>query len=467
VTIGASLTWTLARSLALLVVFGWLIPPLATWVRGRPHRWGYLLAPFVFPELLVGYAYAPWVMGHPWLSELACSLLLGLRTLPAAVVAWELSPPGSVSASACYCRQLSLRTWADRWDCWRLRWEGPARRWIPAGGLFLLVTFQEFELAALLRTVSWTDWLFVRQATGMELAAALRSAALPATMELAGLLLVLTLVARSPESAVHPDDHSADSARGWVAAAVFLPAAWLLVIGAPLVPLAAELPGGLANLMGQRLRWLGLGKELAVGISAAACASAMAWFAAERLLRCGAFGRVAVVVLSVPGLLGSLILGLLLLALFQGRVFSSLYDTPVPWLLGLTWYLLPRAILLQIWITHGVSTALKLVELLRQSADFAQHRAGRRLWRAMVTRPRLLAVVVLAYWAYLELTLAHLLAPMGLTAGIVRLYNFMHYGRTAALSAEAAVLLLVPLLGTWGVWTLWGGRWRGRSSSGG
>jgi hypothetical protein len=159
-------------------------------------------------------------------------------------------------------------------------------------------------------------------------------------------------------------------------------------------------------------------------------------------------------VLCLPGLLGSLILSLVLLALFQRDALSFLYDTPLPWLVGLTLFLAPRAVLLQLWTNGTARSAVHLAELLHGSPEPTQRRAGRQLLWELRDQPRFCAVAALTYWGYLELTLAYLLAPTGLTSGVVRLYNFMHFGRTAALSAEAAVLLLTPLLGMWCLWTL-------------
>ena len=60
-------------------------------------------------------------------------------------------------------------------------------------------------------------------------------------------------------------------------------------------------------------------------------------------------------------------------------------------------------------------------------------------------QPRLLAIGSLCYWAYLDLSTAYLLAPSGMPSGLVRLYNFMHFGRSAALSAEAFAFFGVPV----------------------
>ena len=472
-TLPASLFWSLVRAMALLILFGPLVPMLAAWVRGRPVRWALLAAPFAFPELLVGYAYAPWVAGRGWIAELACALLLGFRTLPVAVVAWALSPPSDVTRSALHCRRLALRTWFDRWDYVRLWMAGPLRRALPSAGLFLLVTFQEFELAALLQATSWTDWLFVAQVQGMTLAESLSAAMSPAAIEFVGIAVVLGLVGTPPSHGLLIDEERPAEPGVSTIAIVFLATAWVLGIAAPMAQLIAGLPAGLWQMAGQPLRWWGLFRELMAGLSASVCAAVIAWGlsgwyfalmnsftarppATRRGLRRGTAS--ALVLLCTPGLLGSLILALCVLAVFQHDALAPWYDTPLPWLVGLTLFLAPRAVLLQVWTSASPQSSLHLAELLQRSLDRAQRHAGAQLLWELHGEPRFLAVAMLTYWGYLELTLADLLAPTGVTSGVVRLYNFMHFGRTSALSAEAAVLLLVPLLGMWCLWMLL--RWR-------
>ena len=41
--------------------------------------------------------------------------------------------------------------WSDWWELLRCHWHGPLRRMLPALGLMFLITFQEFEAAALRR----------------------------------------------------------------------------------------------------------------------------------------------------------------------------------------------------------------------------------------------------------------------------------------------------------------------------
>jgi hypothetical protein len=89
--------------------------------------------------------------------------------------------------------------------------------------------------------------------------------------------------------------------------------------------------------------------------------------------------------------------------------------------------------------------ALHLVELLRRSPSATQRRmAGRWRWRWRI-EPQVVACGVLCYWAYLDLTSAALLAPPGMASVVVRLYNFMHFGHSAAMSMESAIVMFLPL----------------------
>ena len=48
--------------------------------------------------------------------------------------------------------------------------------------------------------------------------------------------------------------------------------------------------------------------------------------------------------------------------------------------------------------------------------------------------------------AYSELVASAILAPPGMTTAPARLYNLMHYGQTAVLSAMVLAAFLAPLL---------------------
>jgi len=484
VSFAAALEWSGLRAVLITVIAFPICVAVAKWLQRddgprRRWRWVAVLGPFLFPELLVGYAYAPQYAGRPGPAEAACAALMLLRVVPVGVVAWLLTPTSMVTPSALYCRRLSLRTWRDRVDWLRLWFAGPVTSAIPTLSLLWIVSFQQFELAALIRAVSWSDWLFVQQVGGLSLAASLQAAIGPVVGQFVVLMLGIAAVAQSADDApaVITPVHQSQVTRALIVA--YLVEQWVIVIGWPTVSLAAGLPAGLQQLVTQPLRMQGLARELFAGLAAAVLAASVAWLIARSV---GSAVRTATsdgsvrtadptvssdrilprwrsglgqLLLCLPGLFGSLLLGLALVAAFQTPMLRVLYNTPVPWVLGLILYLLPRAVLLRAWVDpRRPRTAEFLAAQLMTSSDPQQQRHGRRLWWRLVEEPRFFAVAGLTYWGYLDLTTAYLLSPTGLTSGVVRLYNFMHFGRTAALSAEAAVLLLGPLAIAAAVWPL-------------
>lgn len=194
--------WTLLRSV-LLTLLAWPVSAtLAEQLRNVPGprrspALALLLLPFLFPELVTGYAYAPWVAGLPWPAEGLCSLLLWLRIIPVGAVTLLIAPPAGVSASGWHLRNLLRGTGRNLGSPVRWFWVRSIGRSIPALGLMWFVLFQEFELAALLKTVSWADWLFVAQVGGLPLSTSWRLAMLPLLCELAVLLPIIVLVTRS------------------------------------------------------------------------------------------------------------------------------------------------------------------------------------------------------------------------------------------------------------------------------
>ena len=138
---------------------------------------------------------------------------------------------------------------------------------------------------------------------------------------------------------------------------------------------------------------------------------------------------------GIPGLLGSLIVSLLVLALFQTPLLRPAYDTPLPLLLALTIILLPLALLLD---------ALLHMRRMSPMRHIARQLGSRRLAWELDLQPRLAAFALLFCWAYFDFTASSILAPTGLTPVFVRLHNLAHYGQTAALSAMLLAAVLAP-----------------------
>ncbi len=456
-----SLGWSLLRAQLVVAVAG----PLAVrWHHawhaaggGRPWRGGLLATLFLCPELLIGYAYAPWVAGLPLRAEMACAVLLIFRVLPVGMVALALTPPPTVSASARHAqRWMAPRAWRLALRLW---WSGPAAAYGPAWLLMGLVAFQEFELAALLKAVSWTDWLFVQQVGGLSLTASLRLSVGPIVGQLAVIGLLLAGMHAGDRESVAVVPRRGTPRLGW-GDDLLLIGGFGLVVLLPLVHLLLRVPEGLEPLLRPSWRQGGLIRELVSGTGMAVLSSMLAWGLVGLWPRRGpAALRWLGLIGLVPGLLGSLLLGLGLVALFQQPGLRGWYGTPGVWLIGQTLWLLPRAVLLRRYLEPRRSSSEQAARQLAERGDPRQQTMGRRLLWRLIDQPRFFGIATLVWWAYLDLTTAYLLAPVGMSSGVVRLYNFMHFGRTAALSAEAAVLLGGPLLIGGLVWLLARG-WR-------
>ena len=486
-SLASACLWTLARTLVICLVAWPVCAAVERWLRGlsdgrRSVAMIGLLAPLCFPELLVGYAFRDLAMFHPQWAELLCSGLLFVRVVPVGAIALLMAPPPECDAAAIHCQRMLLAGVShpsQQFDLWRCYWHGPISRSLPALGLMAVVAFQEFELAALLMTTSWTDWFVAAERVGLDRREMLRQTAWPLLMQLPVLVGVvgwLGHVGWTPRPSVSRVDGRTDEAsilRGkwrivpWLARAYV---ALALIVGgvAPLSLIGWRTMDGLSLLARQRTQQMGLLREVAISMAVSVCAGLTAWAICRQVMRrsksVGVSWSIAAGAL-LPGLLGSLLLSLGAVALFQVSWLRPVYDTPLPWVLALTVWLLPRAAVLLLWLDAvRPSEAVHLAEMLegrrdegRGTSDGAGQavlpafpsplspRPSTLLWR-LRDQPQFLAMSLLCYWAYCDLPTAYLLAPTGMAPGLVRLYNFMHFGRSAALSAEACLFFGGPIV---------------------
>ena len=472
--------WTLVRTIVLCLVAWPIAVRIERCLRSfsdtrRPIELALLLAPFLFPELLVGYAYRNAALAYPNLAELLCAVLLFVRIVPVGVVTLLISPSSLTGSAAIHCRWMLLRTNpGDYLEWWQLAlcyWHGPIRRAMPAMGLMGLVAFQEFELAALLQTISWTDWFVTAQRLGLAQNEMLMQTRWPLLMQLPLLLGIMLWISNRKATKIDQSESSqfvvSNSTKMVVIAYLIL----ALTLGCliPLGIVAWRLPAGLSLLVRQTSQWSGLAIEIATAGTISVCAGMTAWFvgfAWSESRHRQWFSSIAWQVLLVPGLIGSLLLSLVTVELFQQSWLRTIYDSPLPWVLTLIVWLLPRAALLHLWLGGTTKTeSVHLAELLIQpnstssviservsptnsntvsSSSPPRHLVATLLFR-LRDQPRLLGMSLMCYWAYLDLSTAYLLAPTKMPSGLVRLYNFMHFGRSAALSAESMFFFGLPV----------------------
>jgi hypothetical protein len=154
---------------------------------------------------------------------------------------------------------------------------------------------------------------------------------------------------------------------------------------------------------------------------------------------------VALALCSLPGLLGPLVLSLAILGLFQLPGFRVLSDSLVPLILALVLFVLPRAVIL--FAVAGITRRTQSAHcawMLVASPEAAQRRTGAGLVDDLQFKAAFWSAVLVWYWCYWELTPASLLAPPSAMSFCVRLYNFMHYGQSNALSTMLLAAVAVP-----------------------
>ena len=292
-SLASACLWTLARTLVICLIAWPVCAAVERWLRSlsdgrRSVALIVLLAPFCLPELLVGYAFRDIAMFHPRWAEAMCSGLLFVRVVPVGAVALLMAPLGELDVAAMHCRRLlvrarrdSVREWLELAKCY---WHGPVLRALPALGLMGIVAFQEFELAALLMTTSWTDWFVAAERVGLDRSEMLRQTSWPLLLQLPVLLAIVWWLRRA---AVHRRGETSSGAEivamgrskrvTYCFAAGYVTIA--LIVGG-LVPLSLigwRTVDGLSWLLRQRSQQMGLAREMAISMAVALCAGLTSW----------------------------------------------------------------------------------------------------------------------------------------------------------------------------------------------
>ena len=189
------------------------------------------------------------------------------------------------------------------------------------------------------------------------------------------------------------------------------------------------------------------------------------------------WGRGLFMVFILPGLLGSLALGLAVFEFCQQIGVQPSYS-PVPLVAAMVLFFLPRALAMRMMLhrSEGQSNLFLARQMerrevrderlepagemeavsghlpfaIRHSPVHPQLSGRSIVWR-LHGAGRFWTLALLFWWSYLELTLPSLLRPAGMAPAPMRLYNFMHYNHIPALAAMLVVVLGVPVL----VGSLW------------
>lgn len=479
-TLSESILWSFSRSLLIATV---AIGPLAVLLRQiescaslRSRRLWLVAAilPLFVPELLIGFNYrltaSQLSAGSPAvIAASGTELLYGLiqigRCLAIGCAVSMLLPESPVSRESLHSwRMLRASTPSLRWRVgwWRLQLIGPKFRLLVSWSLMALIVFQEFETAALMQIdrhpIAWTVWLFDAHAAYQPLSRSLQMTVLPLCCEL--LLLAPAFWLLTTHRAV--PGTSADRS-GLLTGSVPCRrlAAWCCVLPALIFfvvwPIAANASTALAGLLAMARNSFLLRQsfaEIMTSTGFALAAAVLAMMLASLLLDGRGLTRVATIgrgLFLLPGLLGSLVLSLLLLAAFQTPPLRFLYDTWLPMLLGLFAAVLPKAFAVVLLLKRSSDNAAVYSAVLLESSSLTRTRIAAVTihWRLRIAR-WLLGGLVVAHWCFWDVTVASILHSVRLEPVITRLYNEMHYGRTEALMSLSFVAACMPGL----VWLL-------------
>lgn len=482
-TLSQVVIWSFLRSLILATLALGPATLISAWLLRKPpliRRWGLfvVLIPVLMPELLIGFTArvpAAELLRSRWTTEVFYGVLLLFRAVAIGSSVQMLIESVSVTREAEHSwTLLRPRTSTVRWLIgWlRLRCEGRWRGLLVAWSLMVLLSFQEFETAALMQLseypVSWSVSLFDAHATRQPVSDSLQMAIVPVICQLIVLVPCLFLLRRGlavgPRQACgflhqNPTErrelNDSRSLRrlmkpAWAGFVVSVPVfVWLTASGLifvfwPLFSSSSELfrsltavsqqPGMLAQPVQQVL--------ISAGFSTGA--ALLAYCMSSLLIE--SHRTIAAVAILLPGLAGPLVTSLILLVLFQLPGLHWMYDTWLPMLLGLTFAVLPKAWLITALLKSRRDDAgVHSAQLLCISDDHTVRMAGRRLLWKLKYAGWCFGGLLICHWCFWDVTTASILRPLRTEPVVTRLYNEMHYGRTETLTLMAVLSLLLPI----------------------
>ncbi|MCH9654240.1 MAG: hypothetical protein K0U89_10265 [Planctomycetes bacterium] len=452
---------TLLRSLIISILGVLLSRPLSHLINAGHSKRAFLLlililAPFLVPELIVGYAWSLIslkLVHYPLLIELIYSSLVLLKVVPVGIVCFYFSSP-FISTEADYIRKsvnsnsTQLSDLKTHWSFFLWKHVLPS---LPVGALLFLLAFQEFEMASLIYRDSWMVWIFDAQAGGVPISETVSFLTGPLLIELVvivGVLYFLSRIRLQPRldqlSNVKKTSFSS-TLQSWG----YVLAAFLVIV---VIPFSLTGWGGvisLGSLFQNQLQLTETLREctwgLVYGVTSAIAAWGMAAFFFSRnqprQLKILGF------LFCLPGLCGSLTLSIVMANLFLTESGHWLYDTPLAFFIALVLFLFPRAVFLKLIILASQENdSLFLTRLLSRSKNHTQSQSGGHLHWSVNGKMQYWAVVLLAFWAYWDVTISSILAPNNTMTSSIRLYGLMHYGQNSVLSAMTFLSFCIPVL---------------------
>ena len=466
--------WTILRSVAattLAVPMSICLSQLVQQATARSRFWWmlFVLCPLVAPDLIIGYGYRSFelsLLHRPVLNHCFYFVLILLKILPAAAVIRICSPPAPVSKAAFHCARLIECGVAEKRQHRPMRLNAELLRHIPVCGIVFLLSMQEFEIASLLQIPAWTVHVFDAQASGLNMAATLKLLFGPVLLQ-AVILVPLLWWGLANSAVIVPRWRSVDCAAG-SSCCLGVIVASLAVLLTWVIPLAFVTRSGLSGIGGvleNQMLLRSTSLDLAAAIVLTIPCATLSLLLARKVIQSfhsstatqSDFAKVvSLLTILVPGLFGSLVVSIAILVATQYSPLLDLRTTVWPMAAALVICLVPRAtILVAVLPVFRSSESAFLATLLGKSRGRTRLKNAAELKWWCECRPMFLVTAVLFYWCLANLTAAAILCPptiplFSFNGNVVplpvRLYKFIHQGRTAALSVMAVLSVLVPFV---------------------
>ncbi len=200
-----------------------------------------VLAPLLVPDLIVGYTWSLIslkLVHYPFLLELVYSGLLLMKVVPVGIICFCFTAPPAISPEADFIRKsvgsssAQITGVASRGSFFL--WKNVMRAF-PVGALLFLLSFQEFEMAALLGRATWTVSVFDAHAGGVPVIDSISFLQGPLLVELiviSGAVLLLQRTKNQPRIKQRSSE-TGESYRSQVLSWLYLLVAFLLIVLIP------------------------------------------------------------------------------------------------------------------------------------------------------------------------------------------------------------------------------------------
>lgn len=388
---------------------------------GKKRCWLSLftLLPLIVPPLLPAYAYSAFKINfqtQPALNELFYGLIVITKTLPFVFIALYFMKY-STQSSAVLCDKLSSKS--------NLSFTKKNSALIISSTLAGLIILHEYEVASLMRIRHWTIDVFNAHAGGL-------SHTILSSVKMVSAPLITSLIAIFFLFKVHaPQSHkiTLEKSPNQKLAYTILSGLLLISFLIPYIIVFKGAWGGFLELL--QTNWM-LQETFNSIVFAMVSTFSVAFISHLFVDYLSKF----IPLVIAPSLCGTLILGLLTLAIFQTPGLQNLSHSILPLTLAQIIYILPLAIVVRLFINNSIQqSSLTSAHLLNNKQSLH--------WQ-LYHLPTILAHFPLFCLLWFDITLNTLLAPTSMPGIFPRLYNLMHYNENEKLSATVIIAVLVP-----------------------